>query len=166
MRKIIIGTCLFAAFTMTAKAQAPNIAITEHDPMVKAKDNMVKNNIIDPAEQSAGNDVPDWAALTQTITARYDHVTADRTVTKAKIYFYYNKDWPQFCAGIVHYTDSYELTNDYKLLNLNAGMILKNSNDQAQLKEPLKWAEAAIKGDPENQTYKATYQALKVKTGE
>jgi hypothetical protein len=146
--------------TGLAKAQTTNTAITEHDPAVKAKDAEIKTTIIDPAGQAANGGAPDWTALTQTITQKYDAVTADRTLTKAKIYYYYSKDWPAFCENIVHYTDKYELAGDYKLLNGNAGMILKNSIDAAQLKEALKWSKAALDSDPNNTQYKATYDGL------
>src|ERR1700744_5669246 len=142
MKKIII-TLLLGAAMYTSQAQTTNTVITEHDPAVKAKDDQIKTEIIDPARTAANGQAPDWEAIQKTITAKYDAVTADRTITKAKIYFYYGKDWPQFCAGIVHFTNNWELTNDYKLLNLNAGMILKNSSDPSQLKEALRWAKAS-----------------------
>ncbi len=146
--------------TAISRAQTTNTAITEHDPAVRAKDSTVKVDIIDPAEQAAGGQAPDWTSLTQTITQKYDAVTADRTINKAKIYFYYYKDWPTFCDGIVHYTDHYELANDYKLLNKNAAMILKNSDDPAQLKEALKWSKAALDSDPGNDQFKTTHDGL------
>jgi hypothetical protein len=163
MRKFLFMTIVFFLLTGLAKAQTTNNAITEHDPAIRAKDSTVKVSIIDPAEQDANGEAPDWAALTQTITQKYDAATADRTITKAKIYFYYYKDWPTFCDGIIHYTDKYELANDYKLLNKNAGMILKNSDDAAQLKEALKWSKAALESDPKNDKYKATYDGLTAK---
>jgi len=160
MKKLIIITLLAAATVTVAKAQTTNNAITEHDPAVKAKDVDIKSNIIDPAEQAANGEAPDWEALTKTITQKYDAVTADRTITKAKIYFYYDKDWPLFCAGIVHYSDNWELANDYSLLNKNAKMILENSTDPAQLKEAQKWAKMAMDGDANNGDYKTTYQQI------
>jgi len=39
-------------------------------------------------------------------------------------------------------------------------MILKNSNDPAQLKEAQHWAKLATDGDTGNADYKATYQQL------
>jgi hypothetical protein len=160
MRKLNVIAIVSLLLTGLAKAQTTNTAVTEHDPAIRAKDSTVKVAIIDPAEQSAGDEAPDWTALTQTITQKYDALTSDRTVTKAKIYFYYYKDWLTFCENIVHYTDKYELANDYKLLNKNAGMILKNSEDVAQLKEALKWSKAALGSDPNNDKYKATYDGL------
>jgi hypothetical protein len=159
MKKLLF-TALLAGIIIAAKAQTTNTAITEHDPAIKTKDANIKTTIIAPAQKDAGDDAPDWTALQQTITEKFDAVTADRTVTKAKIYYYYAKDWPTFCDGIVHYTDNWELANDYKLLDANAGMILKNSTDQAQLKEAQKWAKMAMDGDPSNPDYKTTYQAL------
>ena len=35
------------------------------------------------------------------ITEKYDATTADRTISKAKIYFYYAKDKAVFCKEIV-----------------------------------------------------------------
>jgi hypothetical protein len=162
MKKLLMLTLLIGAATL-AKAQTTNSAVTEHDPATRAKDSTVKATIIDPAQQAASGGAPDWAALAETITQKYDAVTADRTVTKAKIYFYYYNDWPAFCAAIVHYTDNFELANDYKLLNGNAGMILKNSNDPAQLKEAQRWAKIAAAGDGSNAEYQTTYQAITAK---
>ena len=159
MKKLLMITLLSGTVAF-AKAQTTNLAVTEHDPAVKAKDANIKTNIIDPAEQDANGELPDWKALNQTITQKYDAITADRTVTKAKIYYFYAKDWPAFCDAIVHYTDNFELAGDYPLLNKNAGMILKNSNDPAQLQEAQKWAIAAMDGAPGNADYKTTYQAL------
>lgn len=159
MKKLLLIGIL-AGTVYTVKAQTTNTAITEHDAAVKAKDADIKTNIIGPAEQDANGEAPDWDALKKTITQKYDLTTADRTVTKAKIYYYYAKDWPAFCEGIVHYTDNFELANDYPLLNKNAGMILKNSNDTAQLKEAQKWAKLAMDGDGSNADYKTTYQAI------
>jgi hypothetical protein len=159
MKKVIL-IALTVCSAIIAKAQTANTAITEHDPVVKSKDADIKANVIGPAEQDANGEAPDWKALMQTIMQKYDAVTADRTVTKAKIYFYYGKDWPTFCAGIVHYTDNWELANDFPLLNKNAKMILKNSTDAAQLKEAQHWAKMAMDGDAANADYKATYQSI------
>ena len=159
MRKLII-IALIGFTIIAAKAQTTNNAITEHDAAVKAKDADIKTNIIDPAVASANGQAPDWENLKQAITQKYDATTADRTITKGKIYFYYYKDWPVFCENIVHYTDAYELANDFPLLNKNAKMILKNSTDQAQLKEAQKWAKLASDSDANNADYKATFQAL------
>jgi hypothetical protein len=116
MKKINILTVVLLLIAAIAGAQTTNKALTTHDPATKAKDSIAIHSIILPAEKVAGTEAPDWAALTRAVTRQYDAVRADRTVTKAKIYFYYNKDWAEFCAGIVNYTDHYELADDYKLL--------------------------------------------------
>lgn len=163
MKYAIIFIAIFFLLSGLAQAQTTNKAITEHDPAIMTKDNAIKADIIDPAVQGTNGEAPDWAALTQTIIQKYDAITADRTITKAKIYFTYGKDWPAFCEAIVNYTNKYELANDYKLLDKNAGMILKNSNDPAQLKEALRWAKAAVSSDPNNAAYKTTYDSLTAK---
>lgn len=160
----IIAICLLLAGF--ANAQTTNNALTTHDPATKAKDSIAIHSIILPAEKAAGTQAPDWTALMQTVTKQYDATTADRTITKAKIYFYYNKDWPQFCAGIVNYTNHYELADDYKLLNLNAGMIAQYSTDQGQFKAALKWSKLALDSDPRNEAYKKTYDTLKARITE
>jgi len=166
MKKIIITTCLLAAFAGISKAQTTNTAITEHDPTIKAKDDQVKTEIIDPARKAASPGDPDWDAIRKAVAAKFDPVTADRTVTKAKIYYYYAKDKAIFCTNIVKYTNNWELANDYPLLNLNAGMILQSDHNPAEIKEALRWAKAAADSDPANEKYKATYDALKAKAGQ
>jgi len=154
---------LMIGATHAAAAQATDNKVTEHDPAVNTKDSLVKVQIIDPAEQLAAGKAPDWSALTQTIVQKYDSVTADRTITKAKIYYYYGKDWPQFTAGIVHYTNNYELATDYNVLNANANWILKFSKDPKELQEAQRWAEAAVKGNPAEAAYKSTLAAVQEK---
>jgi len=165
MKNIIITLVLAGAF-YSANAQTTNTVLTEHDPVVKAKDDQVKTEFIDPARKAASPGDPDWDAIQKTIAAKYDAVTADRTITKAKIYYYYAKDKAIFCTNIVHYTNSYELANDYPLLNLNADMILASDNNPAELKEALRWAKVTADSDPSNEKFKATYESLKAKTGQ
>jgi len=162
MKKIIITLLLGTTF-YGANAQTTNTAITEHDPAVKAKDDQIKTELIDPARKAAQPGEPEWDTIQKTVASKYDPVTADRTVTKAKIYYYYAKDKTIFCTNIVHYTNSFELANDYPLLNLNARMILQSDNNPAEFKEALRWAKAAADSDPSNEKYKATYEALKAK---
>jgi hypothetical protein len=150
---------ILSTFAMVAKAQTTNKAITENDTTVKTKDDFIKKTIITPAEKAVTT-TPDWTVLAASITNQYDVVTADRTITKAKIYYYYKKDWPQFCAGIVHYTNTYELATDYKKLNDNAQMILQMSGDNAELVQAQRWAKLARDGDSDNAVYKATYQEI------
>jgi len=162
MKKIIITTLLSTAL-YCCQAQTTHTAITEHDPAVKARDSQVKTEIIDPARNAAQPGEPDWDGIQKTIAAKYDPTTADRTVTKAKIYYYYPKDKAVFCTQIVKYTNNYELVNDYPLLNLNAGMILQWDTNPAELKEALRWAKAAADSDPANAKFQTTYEQLKAR---
>ena len=164
MKKAMI-TIAMVLFCLAACAQTTNRSLTENDPAVRARDSVIKEQLIVPAWESSGDAAPDWAALQKQIAAKYDEVTADRVVTKGKIYFYYNKDWPLFCAGIIHYTNSYELASDFKLLNLNAGMIANYSDNKQELTEALRWAKLAAAADPANQDYAKTCQALESKIG-
>lgn len=164
MKKLLMMA--FLGCGIAAHAQTTNNAVTEHDPAVKAKDDQVKTELIVPAEKAAAPGAPDWDAIQKTVAAKYDAVTADRTVTKAKIYYYYAKDKAIFCTNIVHYTNNWELANDYKLLNLNAGMILASDTNAAELKEALRWAKVAAAGDPNNEQYAQTVAALEEKIGQ
>ena len=142
---------VFSIFAVgTARAQTKDVHITEHDPAVATRDSLIKMQIIDSAVLAAGNAAPDWAALTTTIRQRYDSMSADRTVTTAKIYYYYGKDWSRFTATIVHYTDNYEEATNYPLLNKNANFILKFSVDPTEWKAALAWNTTAMHGDPNN----------------
>jgi len=127
------------------------------------KDSIIKADIIDPAERDAQGEAPDWNALTADITKKYDATYADRTVTKAKIYFTYYKDWPTFTAAIVHYTEKYESFDNLKLLDTNANYILKNSDDKKELEAALAWSKHTLDKDPQNEAYKKTYAALQDK---
>jgi len=159
MKKPTTIALLLAAAVFFNRANAQNQ--TEHDPTIRSKDSLIKVNMIDPAE--AGGQTPDWLKLTKTISAQYDAVYADRTITKAKIYFYYGKDWPQFCAAIVHYTNKYEDPNDLPLMSMNAQYILAKSTDKSELQSALQWSKKAAAGEPSNQIYKDTEKALQAK---
>jgi hypothetical protein len=165
MKKTLI-TLLLGAAIYRCQAQTTNTAITEHDPTIKAKDEQIKAEIIDPARKAASPGDPDWGTVTKTIIVKYDAVTADRTVTKAKIYYYYSRDKGIFCTNIVHFTNNWELANDYQLLNLNAGMILQWDDNPTELKEALRWAKAAADSDPTNEKFKITYDALSAKVSQ
>lgn len=127
------------------------------------KDSIIIADIINPAEQDAQGEAPDWAALTKTITEKYDAIYADRTVTKAIIYFTYAKDWPAFTAAIVKYTEKYEPKDNLKLLDKNARMILKNSEDKKELIAALGWSKLTVDKEPTNTAYQQTYNDLKAK---
>jgi len=127
------------------------------------KDSAIKTDIIDPAVSSANGEVPDWKALTTEITKKYDATYADRTVTKAIIYFTYGKDWPAFTAAIVKYTVKYEDPENLKLMNKNANFILQYSNDKKELETALGWSKHTVDKEAGNADYKKTYDVLQEK---
>ena len=126
---------------------------------VDAQLTLMVSEIFVVSSANQDNVVPDWDALIKTITGKYDQVFADRTVTKAKIYYSYGKDWPVFTAAIVHYTEAYENKEDYKLMNKNANFILKYSSDKSELKTALGWMQPAAAKEPANETYRETVRA-------
>jgi|ERR1700722_3096102 len=127
------------------------------------KDSVIKTDIIDPAVSGAGGEAPDWKALTGEITKKYDDVYADRTVTKAIIYFTYGKDWPAFTAAIVKYTVKYEDPENLKLMNKNAKFILQYSTDKKELETASGWSKHTVDKERTNEDYKKTYDALQEK---
>jgi len=126
-------------------------------------DGVIMKTIINPAEESAGSGGPNWTAIGQQVRASYTELQADRAITKAKIYYYYGKDWAQFSTAIVHYTDAYENKDDGALMNKNAKMILDHSQDPKEWKAALGWIQHALEKQPNNETYKATRDALNAK---
>jgi hypothetical protein len=126
-------------------------------------DKVIMQTIINPAEEKTGGQAPDWTAIAQQAKASYSDVQTDRAVTKAKIYYYYGKDWAQFSTAIVHYTDTYENKDDGALMNKNADFILKRSQNPAEWKAALGWIQHVLDKAPDNQTYKATRDALNAK---
>jgi hypothetical protein len=126
-------------------------------------DKVIMNSIIKPAEQAAGGQEPNWTAIQQQVKASYSDVQTDRSITKAKIYYYYGKDWAQFSTAIVHYTDTYENKDDGVLMDKNAKMILDHSQDPKEWKAALGWIQHVLDKAPDNQMYKATRDALNAK---
>jgi len=126
-------------------------------------DKAIMQTIINPAEERAGSEGPNWVAISQQVRASYTEVQTDRAVTKSKIYYYYGKNWVQFSTAIVHYTDVYENKDDGALMNKNAKMILDHSQDPIQWKAALGWVQHVLDKAPDNQTYKATRDALNAK---
>jgi len=125
-------------------------------------DKVVIAQIITPAEQQAArqNQPPAWDEMTKEITAKYSATEADRAVTKARIYFYYGKDWALFSAALVHYTTAYEDKEDLRLMNKNATYVLQHSTNPEEWKTARGWVKHAVDKEPSNATYKATYDAL------
>jgi hypothetical protein len=126
-------------------------------------DRVIIKTMINPAEQSAGADGPNWVAIEQQVKASYTEIQTDRAITKAKIYYYYGRDWAQFSTAIVHYTEAYEDKGGLPLLNKNANFILRRSQNPAEWKAALGWIRHALDLAPDNSTYKATESALQAK---
>ena len=151
--------CFFAISVATAQA--------DHrlDDQTIQTDKTIRAQIIKPfiAAADQQNQPPDWKVLRTTIVSQYSDAYADRTITKARLIYYYGKDWPQFSSALVQYTNSYEYRDSLSLMNLNAKMVLDHSDNPAELKAALSWAKYASDKKPSNEEYKATYDALKAK---
>ena len=151
--------CFFAFSAATAQA--------DHrlDDQTIQTDKTIRAQIIKPfiAAADQQGQAPDWKVLRTTIVAQYSDTYADRTITKARIIYYYGKDWPQFSSALVEYTAKYEYRDSLSLMNLNAKMVLDHSDNPAELKAALAWAKYASDKNPSNDEYKATCDALKAK---
>lgn len=126
-------------------------------------DKVVIRTIIQPAEEQAGANEPAWAAIDQQIRMTYSETQADRALTKAQIYYYYGKNWPRFSTALVHYTETYEDKNDFALMNKNANFILTYSSNPLEWQAAQAWIKTAVNKEPDNKTYKTTYDSLAAK---
>jgi hypothetical protein len=132
---------------------------------IKAVDEKLKAELIDPAIAKANEAgaAPDWTALTKTVAAKYDAVTAERNVTRAKLFFYYGKDWKAFASAIVVFTEKYEDNSNLPTMLTNANFVLEHSTDKAELAKALAWANMLVEKEPNNEDYKKTLEGLKEK---
>ncbi|MBO9572725.1 MAG: hypothetical protein J7497_11050, partial [Chitinophagaceae bacterium] len=132
---------------------------------VEETDKLIADQIINPVVNTARSEdkIPDWAALTKTVTEKYDAMFADRTVTRAKLFFYYGKDWKQFATAIVNYTEKFENKDDLKTMNTNANFVLQHSSDKSELQKALEWSKMLVQKDPQNEEYKTTLTAIENK---
>jgi len=160
--KKIASVLLGCILTVTvAHAQADH----KLDSQTVANDKVIMHEILAPALKTAHeqNQEPDWKILRTTITSRFDPTYADRNITKAKIYYFYGRDWPQFSTALVNYTQEYEWRDSLSLLDKNARMILDHSRNPAEWKAAQSWAKYASGKNPSNAIYRATYDALTAK---
>jgi hypothetical protein len=158
MSKFIVSVVVLASTLLSVVANA------QDKKSLDSVDRVIMQQIIKPAEEKAGGQEPDWILIVQQIKASYSDVQTDRAITKAKIYYYYYKDWAQFSTAIVHYTDAYENKDDLKLMNTNAKFILEHSTNPSELRAALGWIKHATEKEPSNSEYQQTYQALQAKT--
>lgn len=138
-----------------------SLTLAQNKRETQKQDSSVMKDIFEPM-LNEGSD-PDWNQLKSTLIAKYNAAFAERFTWKAKIYYDYSRDWTGFTAALVHYTDTYEDHNDLKLLNKNAGMVLKYSTDKKELETALNWSNLTLDKDPANTEYKKTYDALTAK---
>jgi len=152
------STFLFAQSPSTAPKSAEVLTVQRNDSIIIA-------DMINPRVQEAGEQGqdPDWEGLRASVALKYDGSYADRTVTKARIYYYFGKDWSLFSTAIVHYTEAYEDKEDLRLMNKNAKFILKYSQNPAEWKTALGWVKHAVEKEPANAAYKETYEGLEAK---
>ena len=160
MKRIIASAAFMIIGFASLQAQFVNT------PEVKKKDSIIMTDIVNPSVNKSRqqNETPDWAFLTTTVTGKYDATYADRTITKARIYYYYGQDWALFSTAIVHYTEAYEDKENLKLMNKNAKMILQYSTNPAELKAATAWVKHAVDKEPSNTAYQETYSALAAKS--
>jgi hypothetical protein len=151
--------CFFAFSAATAQADH------KLDDQTIQTDKTIRAQIIKPfiAAADQQNQAPDWKMLRTTIVAQYGDTYADRTITKARLIYYYGKDWPQFSSALVQYTNNYEYRDSVSLMNMNAKMVLDHSSNPADLKAALSWAKYASDKNPSNEEYKATFDSLTAK---
>jgi hypothetical protein len=149
------------AITLSAQAQADH----KLDAQTVQNDKIISKEIIKPTLDNARaqNEEPDWSVLRTMITTRFDTGYANRNVAKAKIFFFYGRDWAQFSATLVQYTQQYEWRDSLSLMNTNAQMVLDHSQNPAEWKAAQAWAKYASDKNPSNDEYRATYDALTAK---
>lgn len=137
-------------------AQSPDAATVKHN------DSLVLAGMITPRVNN-GATTPDWNALAADVKAKYGESYVDRTVTKAKIYYYFGKDWPVFSKALVHYMETYEDKDNLRLMNKNAKMVLQYSQDPEEWKAADAWVKRAVDKEPGNAVYKETFDGLMTK---
>lgn len=159
MKKLILTT--FTLLSLVVLKAQKNIQPLE----LKRKDSLIAADIINPAVRQAISDgeEPDWNGLFQQVSKLYDDVYADRTITRAEIYYYYQRNWPAFAAAITNYTEKFEDKTNAAIMNTNANFILKYSENKSEIEKAIEWIKLAVAADDKNQVYKDTFRALEKK---
>ncbi|MDO6433031.1 hypothetical protein Q4E93_20655 [Flavitalea sp. BT771] len=163
MKRILLVLFVISSF-QCLQAQSANA--TSAEMLTRQRnDSIILADIIMPlVEKSTA--VPDWDGLGATVKEKYGDTYVDRSVTKAQIYYYFNKDWPMFCKALVHYTEAYENKDDLRRMNKNAKMVLEYSQSPEELKTAAGWVKYAMNKEPDDHGYKDTYDALTTKIKE
>lgn len=123
-------------------------------------DRVVLREDIDPLLQQQPTD---WVKISDVVTRKYDALTADRTVSKAKIFSSYGRDWTAFTAAIAYYTEKYEDKHNLRILDKNAHFILQYSQNKQELQSALSWSRIVLEKEPGNAGYQQTSTALQAK---
>jgi|GEM_PF-93222 len=125
---------------------------------IKEKAKVILDEMVQPAisQQQA----PDWNSLHKSIGEKYNRYYADRLVTVGKLYYYFNRDWPEFTRNITLFTEKYVPDSSSKDLNANASYVAQYSSDKSELKKAYSWIKKAVRNDPENKEYKKTFEQL------
>src|SRR5258706_14573793 len=112
MPRLLLLT-FFLSVLITGRAQT-----TLNAAGIKEKDSTIMADLVMPALQAALSDQtePDWAELTQNIKSEFDDYFAERMIIKGKIYYYYERNWPEFTKSIVQFTEKYENKDNLKLM--------------------------------------------------
>jgi hypothetical protein len=128
----------------------------------RIQDSVLMKDVFEPLVVDAVNndETPDWEVLKTKVSAGHDAAFTERFICKAKIFYFYGRDWSEFNAALIHYTETYEDKNDARLMNKNARMILDHSADRKQLEVALSWSKQAVVKEPANADYKKTQDAL------
>jgi hypothetical protein len=160
MKRILLVVFVIFCFqclqAQSSKATSSEMLTRQHN------DSIILADMIMPL-MNDGAAVPDWDGLGAAVKAKYGDSYADRSVTKAQIYYYYNRDWPLFCNALVHYTETYENKDDLRRMNKNAKMVLEYSESTEECKTAAAWVKHAMDKEPDDHGYKDTYDALTTK---
>jgi hypothetical protein len=135
------------------------------DSATLALDKSIMKEFIKPMLQEARekNVEPEWLVVGVQIGNKYGIDAIGRNIVKAKLFYWYGKDWAQFSISLAYYTDHYEWKDSLSLMNMNAQMILQHSQSQADWKAAQRWVKYATDKNPSNEDYRKTYDALTAK---
>jgi hypothetical protein len=167
MRPLALVLILIIANTSILLAQSPppvqkikdSAAIEQ---MVADNDSIITYKIVDSCIHIArGKRIqPDWAAIKELVRDRYDSIYADRTVTKAEIYYYYNHDWAKCATAYTHFVNNYESLNRAGTMNNETNFVLRHSNNPEEWKIALRWINHAIELVPNEPDFRETRDKL------
>lgn len=167
MRPLALAFALLIANTTILLAQSPPPAQKVKDSatieaMVAANDSIITSRIVDSCIIIANwkKIPPDWTAIKVLVRDKYDSIYADRTVTRAEIYYYQRTDWPRWATAYTHFVDFYGSPNRPGTLDREARFVLKHSQNREELKTALRWINHAIELAPNQPDFRETRDKL------